>query len=326
MSFLEIIGVLVLLYNLLYLIIPMFLDCDMRLFLKEKLGKPADSLAGKVVWIIGASSGIGENTAYALANSGCKLILSARRTDLLETVKKNCLAGSNKKLTEKDIFVLPFDILDLNAHKKMFDTVLQEFGKLDILVHNTGRSQRANWENIDINVDKEAFDLNVFSIVNLTRVVLKYFLQQGKGHVAVNSSIAGIMGVPFSASYTGSKHALHGYFECLRTEKSVSNIKVTMIVPGPIQTDFLTESFTDTIGEKFGEKTPVSSSKLSPKRCGELIAIALANELSEVWISLSPPLFLSYLKFYPNLAGMIYKLLGPSFHQRMRDSKTTVNQ
>lgn len=76
-------------------------------------------------------------------------------------------------------------------------------------MHNAGRSQRANWENIDIKVDKEAFDLNVFSIVNLTRVVLKYFLQQGKGHVAVNSSIAGIMGVPFSASYTGSKHALH---------------------------------------------------------------------------------------------------------------------
>lgn len=76
-------------------------------------------------------------------------------------------------------------------------------------MHNTGRSQRANWENIDINVDKEAFELNVFSIVNLTRVVLKYFIKQGKGHVAVNSSIAGIMGIPFSASYTGSKHALH---------------------------------------------------------------------------------------------------------------------
>ncbi|XP_051163623.1 dehydrogenase/reductase SDR family member 7 [Leptopilina boulardi] len=326
MSFLELFGAFVLLYNLLYLIIPMFLDCDMRLYLKEKFGKPKDSLAGKVIWIIGASSGIGEHTAYALANAGCKLIISARRTDLLQKVKEKCVIENNEKLTGNDILILPFDILDLNVHQKMFDIILQKFGKLDILVHNTGRSQRANWENIDINVDKEAFELNVFSIVNLTRVVLKYFIKQGKGHVAVNSSIAGIMGIPFSASYTGSKHALHGYFECLRTEKSISNISVTMIVPGPIQTDFLPESFTDTIGEKFGQKTPIASSKLSPKRCGELIAIALANELNEVWISFSPPLFLSYLKFYPNLGRLISNLLGPTFHQRLRDSKTTVNQ
>ena len=81
--------------------------------------------------------------------------------------------------------------------------------QLDILVNNAGRSQRALWEKIDLKVDKEVFDLNVFSIISLSRVVLKYFLEKGRGHFAVTSSTAGIIGVPFSASYTGSKHALH---------------------------------------------------------------------------------------------------------------------
>ena len=82
-------------------------------------------------------------------------------------------------------------------------------------MHNAGRSQRGLWENIDLKVDREAFDLNVFSLINLSRVVLKYFLTQGKGHFAINSSLAGILGAPFSGSYTGSKHALHVsiYFE-----------------------------------------------------------------------------------------------------------------
>ncbi|XP_033221333.1 dehydrogenase/reductase SDR family member 7-like [Belonocnema kinseyi] len=326
MGFLEIFGAFVLLYNLFYLLIPLFLDCDMLLALKEKFGKPADSLAGKVIWIIGASSGIGEHTAYELANAGCKLVLSARRDDLLQKVKENCLADNKKNVTEKDILVLSFNIRDSDLHQKMFDKVLSEFGKLDILVHNAGRSQRAIWENIDLKVDRDAFDLNVFSLINLSRVVLKYFLAQGGGHFAINSSLAGILGAPFSGSYTGSKHALHGYFESLRTEKFGKNIAITMICPGPIQTDFLRESFTEKAGEKFGEETQVSAKKMSSKRCAELISIALANQLNEVWISFYPALLFAYLKFYPNLNMIILHLLGPRFIQKIRDSKVTVKE
>lgn len=320
---LALFGFFVIIYHLFYFVFPWFSDCDALLKFKEFFGKPVGSLRGKVVWIVGASSGIGENLAYALAEGGCKLILSARRIDLLERVKTNCLSG-NTELTQKDILVLPFDICDVEEHQKMFDIVLSKFGQLDILVNNAGRTQRALWEKIDLKVDKEVFDLNVFSIISLSRVVLRYFLERGEGHLAVTSSTAGFSGVPFSASYTGSKHALHGYFECLRTEKQSKNIAITMICPGPIQTDFLSESFTEKPGEKLGEKTAVSPNKVSANRCGQLIAIGLANKLTEIWIADSLVIMFCYLRFFPNLNQIIWRFIGPSFFQKVRDSKKVV--
>jgi len=87
---------------------------------------------------------------------------------------------------------------------KIFSNIFQ----LDILVNNVGRSQRARWEHIDIAVDKEIFELNVFSILSLSRLVVKYFLQIGEGHIVVTSSVAGIAPVPMSPSYCGTKYAL----------------------------------------------------------------------------------------------------------------------
>lgn len=80
---------------------------------------------------------------------------------------------------------------------------------MDILINNAGRSQRAVWEEIDIQVDKQMFDLNVFGVISLSRIAVRHFNTRGKGCIAVTSSLAGIIGVPFSGSYTGSKHAIH---------------------------------------------------------------------------------------------------------------------
>lgn len=104
---------------------------------------------------------------------------------------------------------MPLDVSDIKSHQNLFDKVIDSFGNLDILVNNAGRSQRAIWEDIEIEVDRNLFELNVFGTVNLSRIAVKYFLSKGKGHLAVTSSTAGIMAVPFSASYTASKHALH---------------------------------------------------------------------------------------------------------------------
>lgn len=81
--------------------------------------------------------------------------------------------------------------------------------QLDVLVNNAGRSQRAYWEDIDLAVDKEMFDLNVFSVLSLSRIALQYFMKQNKGHIVVTSSLVGVKAVPYSASYTGAKHAIH---------------------------------------------------------------------------------------------------------------------
>lgn len=107
------------------------------------------------------------------------------------------------------MLVLPLDVSAMENHQELFDRVLEHFGELHILVNNAGRSQRCIWENIETEVDRSMFELNVFGLVSLTRIAVKYFIAKGEGHVAVTSSSAGIVGVPYSASYTASKHAIH---------------------------------------------------------------------------------------------------------------------
>ncbi|GFT01001.1 hypothetical protein TNCV_4054081 [Trichonephila clavipes] len=163
-------------------------------------------LQGKVIWITGSSSGIGEYLSYELAHHGCKLILSGTSEERLNSVKLKCIEIG---LTEDDIYVLPFKLTDFEIHGDCVKKVLQKFRRLDILINNAGRSQRATFEEIDINVDKEIFDINVFGTLNLTRKILPHFIANGRGHFVVTSSCVGKMGAAFSASYTGSKHALH---------------------------------------------------------------------------------------------------------------------
>lgn len=230
MGFFEMVGIAVFLYYLVYLILWLILDTDVELFIKEKTGKPickfniqfsliyskifksvrcSAALRGQVVWVTGASSGIGKHLALALAKHGVRLCLAARREVELEQVKKECLSASNNQLNPDDVLVLKMDLLQFNNHQTYFNKVLAHFGHIDVLVNNAGRSQRANWQDIDIQVDRELFELDVFSVVNLTRIYVNYLLKSNKrGHVAVTSSVAGLIAVPGSCSYVGAKFAI----------------------------------------------------------------------------------------------------------------------
>lgn len=230
MGLFELIGILVFLYYLVQIVSWIVLDSDIELFLKERWGKPIgkingaadcsieregnfsslcillDSLRGKIIWITGASSGIGKQLAIELSKHHVKLCISARNVERLEAVKEECLKNT-KLLLPNDILVLKMDMLDIEHHQRYFDTVVNHFGGLDILVNNAGRSQRASFEEIDLKVDRELFELDVFSIINLTRIYVKHC--KGRGHVAATSSSVGLISVPNSASYTAAKHAIH---------------------------------------------------------------------------------------------------------------------
>jgi len=170
----------------------------------------AGSLKGRVVWITGASSGIGRELAKVLAMNGVRLALSARNLRELELTRQECLQLSNGKLRNEDVLVIPLDMMKLAFHQDSFNRVISHFRALDILVNNAGRSQRAEWNKIDINVDRELFELDVFSVIHLSRLAVTYFEQNNlKGQLAVTSSTAGFIGAPHSGSYTGAKHALH---------------------------------------------------------------------------------------------------------------------
>jgi short chain dehydrogenase len=102
------------------------------------------------------------------------------------------------------------DMMNIKSHQQCLNLVLSHFKTLDVLVNNAGRSQRAVWNEIDLAVDRELFELDVFAVINLSRMVLNYFINNSvHGHLAVTSSSAGLIGAPMSGSYTGAKHALH---------------------------------------------------------------------------------------------------------------------
>ncbi|XP_065201278.1 dehydrogenase/reductase SDR family member 7 [Planococcus citri] len=324
MDIFSAIGAAFLLYVFSYTAILLVSDCDVRLLFASIFGRrKLREFKGKVVWITGASSGIGEYIAVALASHGAKLVLTARNEVELQRVKTRCLESG--KLSPEDVLVLPMDITDVSRHQSSFDKVLQHFNQVDILINNAGRSQRATWEQIELQVDREMFELNVFSNVNLSRMVSKYFLEGKGGHIVLTSSIAGLMPVPFSPTYSATKFALHGYYGSLFREKAGKNIKVTILCPGPVFSNLLPACFTNVAGEKFGETHSSNDSRMTTERCAFLSIIAIANNLYEVWMAKFPLLFITYLGVYcPNFSLWMFKRVGTNMVQRLRDNRVTV--
>ncbi|GIY75918.1 hypothetical protein CEXT_572241 [Caerostris extrusa] len=273
----------------------LFADADLTLLFYHALDRPRD-FKNKVFWITGASSGIGEYLAYVLAKDHAKLILSGVNVERLKAVKERCIAISG--CGEEDILLVPFQIEKFEKHDECVEKVLDHFGQIDVLVNNAGISQRADFADIDIEVDQHLFNVNVFGTVNLTRKVLKHFLKRKKGHVVVTSSVAGKIGAPYSSAYTGSKHALHGYFEGLRGEMVEENIDVTLVCPGPVFSLITDRCVTGKLGEQYGHKQQPTDKKMKTERCSDLMATAIAHKLDECWISLQPVLFVVYLAQY----------------------------
>ena len=194
------------------------------------------AINGKIVWITGASSGIGEALAYELATKNCKLILSARNRDALETVKSKC--------SNTEVIILPFDLVDFDNAKNHAEKAIAAFGKIDILVNNGGVSQRSLIVETDFEVDKKLIEVDYLGTVALTKALLPHFIKNKKGHFVTVTSLMGKFGSPYRSGYCGAKHALHGFFDVLRMEHQRDNINVTLICPGFIQTDVAKNALT----------------------------------------------------------------------------------
>lgn len=324
MDFFTLIGIGFVLYLFVYVLLLTFVDCDLGLLWNIHFGNGPGHLKGKVVWVTGASSGIGEFLVIELAKNGASVVLSARSLTNLERVKEKCLeAGAS---IEK-IFILPMDVTEVEKHQEHFNRVIDRFGKLDILVNNAGRSQRAIWENIEIDVDREMFELNVFGVISLSRLAVKHFKENGGGHLVTMSSIAGLFGPPFSGTYSGTKHALHGYLKTLMAENLGGNIAVTLLCPGPVFSNLLPACFTDKQGETFGQLMNNTDKRMTTARCAYLCAVAIANRLDEAWIGLFPVVPLAYILIYlPNLSKLIARSLGTKGLLNIRDSRQTVKK
>jgi short-subunit dehydrogenase len=198
----------------------------------------------RVVWITGASSGIGAALAEAFAKEGAKLVLSARREDELTAVARRCSAGKGDGSGDSDVMVLPLDLAKAETFAELTKTVLDRFGRVDVMVHNGGISQRALVKDTVLDVDRRIMEVNYFGTVALTKALLPSMLAARTGHFVVISSVMGKIGTPQRSAYAASKHALHGFFDCLRAEVADDGLFVSLICPGYIRTDVTRNALT----------------------------------------------------------------------------------
>ena len=165
----------------------------------------------KVIWITGASSGIGAELAKQYSKKGARLILSARRKLALEEVKDSCV-------NKKNITILQLDLKDFKIMESHVANAISFFGSIDLLINNAGVSQRSLISETNFEVYKELMDINYLGTVALSKALLPYFTKQRKGHFVVVTSVMGKYGSPFRSGYCGAKHALHGFFDVLRMD------------------------------------------------------------------------------------------------------------
>ncbi|XP_058423038.1 dehydrogenase/reductase SDR family member 7 [Diceros bicornis minor] len=285
-------------------------DGDLTLLWAEWQGRrPEWELTDMVVWVTGASSGIGEELAYQLSKLGVSLVLSARRVQELERVKRRCLENGNLK--EKDILVLPLDLTDRSSHEVATKAVLQEFGKIDILVNNGGRSQRSLFVDTSLDVYKELIELNYLGTVSLTKCVLPHMIERKQGKIVTVNSFLGIVSAPLCSGYCASKHALRGFFNGLRTELTAyPGIIVSNICPGPVQSNIVNNALKEEVTKIVGNGGD-QSHKMATSRCVRLMLISMANDLKEVWIADQPFLLMAYLwQYMPTWAWWITNKVG----------------
>ena len=231
---------------------------------------------GKVVWITGASSGIGEALAYAFSGRGARLILSSRRAEELARVRLACAQPDRIK-------VIPLDLLDNGSFGVKTAEAIAAFGQVDILVHNGGISQRGLVVETSMDVQRKVMEVDYFSYVALTQAILPHFAQRKSGRFVVVSSVMGKIGTPMRSAYAAAKHALHGYFDCLRAEVGSLGIGVTILTPGYIRTNISQHAVTKD-GSPLGKASVNIEKGLAADRAAAQIVRVIGRGKFEAYI------------------------------------------
>jgi short-subunit dehydrogenase len=258
------------------------------------------SLQKKVVWITGASSGIGEALAYEFNKKGTLLILSARREEELLRVQSEC------ENWEETVKILPLDLEDTEALQKKADEAKELFGSIDMLINNGGISQRAFAVDSKMETIRKVMEVNFFGTVALTKAVLPHMIAQKSGHIVVISSVMGKIGTKYRSVYAASKHALHGWFDCLRQEVYDHQIDVSLVCPGFVKTNVTVNALTAD-GDKYNQVDDALKKAMSPEEFAKRLLPKLAKRKEEIVIGGTEILAVYLKRLAPSLLNKILK-------------------
>jgi dehydrogenase/reductase SDR family member 7B len=248
--------------------------------------------AEKVIWITGASSGIGEQLAYQLANQGAKLILSSRRVEELERVKKQC--GS------AEVTIIALDLGKEDSVKNAATEVLAKFPRIDYLFNNGGISQRSLTIDTDLSVDRRIFEVNFFGNILLSKMVGKRMVEQKSGHIIVTSSLVGKWGFYLRSAYAASKHALHGFYESMRMEVEKDGVAISLVLPGFTQTS-ISQNALEKDGKATASQDENQKNGLTAEYVAEKILKGVEKKKFEISIGRTEALGLIVKRYWPSL-------------------------
>lgn len=259
----------------------------------------ADRLKGKVVLITGATGGLGEQIAYAAAKRGARVVVTGRRLDRLQEVRRRC-----QELSGVLSLAYQLDVTDFAQVKEVLEQVRREAGPVQVLVNNAGFGLFAEALETDQAITEEMFKVNVLSLINLSREVAREMQQAGGGHIINIASQAGKTATPKSAVYAATKFAVRGYSNALRLELYPHGIAVTTVNPGPIRTDFFSKADADgSYLAKLGRWV------LDPVRVAEKIADCMLTGRRELNLPKAMELAYRFYVLFPRLGDFLTRKL-----------------
>lgn len=255
-------------------------------------------LKDKVIWITGASSGIGEALSIYALKHGARVVMSARNHAKLEEIKKNHDI-QNKAL------VLSMDISTITDATALVNEAINHFGKIDVLVNNAGIGQKSFVLDTKWEIEKQVLDTNFTGLIRLSNAVAHEMKKKGGGNITVITSIMGKYGMPMYAAYSASKHALYGYFDAWRGELKQHNIQVTIICPGFINTNVSYNSLLAD-GTLMNKNSPAQEKGMPAMKAAEKILKAIAKNKRHKFVGGLELLSVPFRNFAP---GIFYWLL-----------------
>lgn len=260
-------------------------------------------LTEKVVWITGASSGIGEALAKAYSERGFYVVLSARKVNQLERVQ------AELKHPEKSR-VVPLDVGQYQDLEGQVLPILNDLGRIDVLINNAGISQRSDVLDTGMDVYERIMDVNFMGAIAMTKAVLPKMYQQKSGNITVISSVMGKASTPSRSGYCASKHALHGFYESLRAEAVDHNVYVTMVLPGYVRTNVSVNAVTAD-GSAHGKMDDVQDQGMSPDKLADKICRAVAKNKAELISGGMEVQAINLYRFFPSLFRRMVKNFKP---------------
>ncbi len=251
-------------------------------------------LEKKVIWITGASSGIGEALVYEAVKKGATVIASSNCKKELYEVKEKC--GELKQR----VHIACFDLGDTENIADLVAQQIKKLKKIDYLVNLGGISQRARVDETPISIDRKIMEINYFGTIALSKAVLPYMIDQQSGHILATSSISGRFGFPLRSAYSASKQAIHGFIETLHLENVNNNVRGSVIIPGRVRTNISLHALLPD-GSEQGTMDPGLDKGITPQKAALTIIRGIRKNKREIKVGGSELIMLYIRKYFPSI-------------------------